>query len=270
MPKTHIVMPIGVASPGTPVPALLDLSIRGLRQQTSDDYHLTVAADTDISEECKGILRKHGCHIKWFDPHSFFARGGIWKKISGVWKEHESKYIAFHHYDDFWHPTKLYEQVKFMEESDLLGSWSRTIIIDGQGQPRSNDVSMPEMTAATIGTRSAAFPHSCIVNREAFFNCGIMKYEDQWSPIFEEMWALYFHKIKKVARAEEALFYWRNHADNMSNTLCLWDQPNSKWKGNVESQMNTTAYQKDDMESDMHQINVELEAEKEEIRKLYV
>ena len=65
MKTTHIVIPIGVAAPGTPVPSLLRHSIDSIQRQTEKDYILTVASDTDVSQEIKDILKEKKVNVKW-------------------------------------------------------------------------------------------------------------------------------------------------------------------------------------------------------------
>ena len=200
--------------------------------------------------------------IKWFDKHSFFRPGGIWKKITDTWKEVESDYVAFLHYDDLWDIEKLEKQVSFMDSENLNSSFSECYMIDQNGSLLSGDAaSWESLGSSTLGSRTMAFPHTVIVRKEKFFESGIMKYEQRWSACFEDIFTLYLHKIGKSRKSQGAKFFWRNHPDNMSNTLCLWTQPESIWKDVVISQQTEAGYSDEMVSSDHRQVMNEIREE---------
>lgn len=218
--KTHIVMPIGVSQPGTPILKLLEYSIKSILEQTSKDFIFTVAADENISDECKQLLKSLNVNIKWFPVASFFRKGGIWKKITETWKDESTKYLAFMHYDDFWDKEKLLLQIEAMEKENLNSSWSETYVIDIDNRVISNDCAYIEnFNNENRGYRSVAQAHSMIVNREKFFNSGIMEYQDKWSPVFEDLFIVYCNKIGNGRKVNFSRFYWRNHSNNMTNSI---------------------------------------------------
>lgn len=225
--KTHIVIPIGIGAPGTPVQKYLEQSVESILRQTSKDFILTVAADSNIPERCKDYLESRGVEIKWFEPYSFFKKGGIFKKIVDTWKEKESKYVAFLHYDDVWNEKKLQVQVDLMEEKNLLGSYSEVFLMNENNEYAENDYSFPSLNKHTVGTRTLAFAHSCIVNKEALFNSGFLETEEKWSEQyydkykigFEDIWAVFVHRLKLVEKAGGAKLFWRTHDKSVSNTF---------------------------------------------------
>jgi hypothetical protein len=95
--KTHVVIPIGVAAPGTPVLSLLRASIDCVLGQSTPDVVLTIASDSDVSEECKSLLDSYGekINVRWFEPASFFRRGGIWKKYLPAGKRQIASTLLF-------------------------------------------------------------------------------------------------------------------------------------------------------------------------------
>ena len=255
MTKTHIVIPIGVATPGTPVLSLLDKSITSIQNQTSKEYILTVAADNDVSDKCKKLLIDKNVDTKWYTPGTFFKRGGIWKKISDTWETSDTKYLAFLHYDDLWDIGKLEKQVSVMEEKNLNSSWSSTFIMDENDTVISGDVSIWEsFSTSTVGYRTCAFAHSCIVKRNEFFDSGIMEFRDTWSPVFEDMFTLYLQKMGNGQKVHDAKFYWRNHSMNMSNSILS----DSKWKNLMEEQRIIGNYSMCEVNSDIQQMNIRM------------
>ena len=217
--KVHIVIPIGVGAPGTPVQDYLEKSVNSILNQTSQEYILTVAADSNIPDRCKKFLEEHKINVKWFDPWTYFRKGGIWKKIFDTWKDTNTEFVSFLHYDDLWDSNKLALQLSTLEDKNIKGSWSEAYIMDGSGNVHTNDYSFSELSFNTVGQRSMAFSHSIIVSRDSLFNSGILDFEDKWAANFEDMYALFFHKIKYVAKTHGAKFYWRNHNMNISNTV---------------------------------------------------
>ena len=253
--KTHIVIPIGVATPGTPVLSLLDKSISCIQNQTSKEFGLTVAADNNISDECKKLLKDKNVEIKWYTPGTFFKKGGIWKKITETWETSDTKYLAFLHYDDLWETDKLEKQISVMEERNLNSSWSSTFIMDENDIIISGDVSLWEsFSISTVGHRTCAFAHSCIVKRNEFFDSGIMEFMDTWSPVFEDMFTLYLQKMGNGQKVHDAKFYWRNHSMNMSNSILT----DNKWKYLREEQRIIGNYSMTEINDDIQRMNFEM------------
>ena len=218
--KTHIVIPIGVSQPGTPVLSLLEKSIDSILNQTSREFQLTIAADENVSDECKKLLEKKNVEVMWFPTASFFRRGGIWKKISETWKTTDTKYLAFLHYDDMWHSQKLEIQVKEMEASKLAYSWSETYVIDNNTNVVSGDCSFVEKFDTTnIHVKTLGLAHAMIVNREDFFSSGILEFEDKWSPVWENLFILHMQRSGKGKKVPGSRFFWRNHDMNMTNSI---------------------------------------------------
>ena len=144
--KTHVVIPIGIGAPGTPVQEYLENSVNCVLNQTSQDFILTVAADSNIPERCKEFLEKNNIQVKWFEPYSYFRKGGIWKKIFDTWKETDTKYITFLHYDDAWNLEKLEIQTRLMESQNLEGSWSESYICNKNLEVYWGDCAYPELS----------------------------------------------------------------------------------------------------------------------------
>lgn len=148
--KTHIVIPIGVGAPGTPIQDYLEASVNSILEQTSTDFILTVAADTDIPDRCKKFLEEKNIEVKWFSPHTYFRRGGIWKKIFDTWKEKTTENVAFLHYDDLWDREKLEIQHEVIR-TGKKSCWSEVYMIDRNGAVTTGDNSWNELSIETVG-----------------------------------------------------------------------------------------------------------------------
>jgi len=207
--KTHIVIPIGVASPGTPDPILLKKSIESIIRQTSKDWILTVASDSNVSEEVKEILHSYPIKIKWFEAFSFFRKGSIWKKIWDCWSEEETTFIAFLHYDDVWHENKLEEQVHLMERENLKTSTSKVFQIDENDKVISEDLSYTQYAKC----------HSMIIRKKALEKSNLLKKFDQWAAYFEKILMEEVNNIGDFKRSDNAIFFHRVHRKSITNTV---------------------------------------------------
>lgn len=92
-------------------------------------------------------------------------------------------------------------------------------IINSDGQKMSDDLSsFNTLNINNIGQRTIAFAHACILKRESLMNCGILDLEEEWSAQFEDIWALYMHKIGNMKKTNGAKMCWRDHNMSISQT----------------------------------------------------
>lgn len=265
--KTHIVIPIGVSQPGTPVLHLLEKSIDSILNQTSKEFILTVAADDNVSDECKTLLESKGVDVVWFSPATFFRKGGIWKKISEVWKTTDTKYISFLHYDDLWDSEKLEIQVKQMENESLDYSWSETYVIEANDLIISGDyASIAEFSKQNVGYKTCALAHSIITKRSTFFDSGILEFENEWSPVWENLYLLYLQKQGFGRKTSGAKFYWRNHNMNMSNSIFV----DPALKPIMEEQRVVAEYPNEEVIKDEQMMNAHMNGLIKELQARYV
>lgn len=213
-----IVIPIGISSPGTPVVKFLEWCVESLKnQQTSYSYKVVFAADNNLPVEAARVLANSGFDISLYEPYYFMRRGGIWKKIYTEWEKHESKYIAFSHYDDVWATNKIQNQISFMESNNLELSWSRVQVINENNAIVSGDVSRySTLSKETIKTGSYAFSHSSVMKKDAWFASGIVDKVEKGSAIYEQLQFVYSHKLKG-AKDDSSVFYHRTHGNSVSN-----------------------------------------------------
>jgi hypothetical protein len=214
----QVVIPICVAAPGTPVQKFFEEGLKSLLQQTLP-VDIWIAADENIPDRIKQVIEDHSLKVKWFPSHSFYRRGSIWKKIWETWKENDSEYVAFMHYDDLWDTRKAELQLRHIEEYNLNGSWTEVYYINKDSNVISGDCSyIQEYNAQNMGTRTAGFAHSCIVSRKELYASEFEKCVEEAARIFEDVWALYMGKIGRVVKTPGAKFFWRDHDMNLSNT----------------------------------------------------
>jgi hypothetical protein len=209
--KAHIVIPIGVGAPGTPHPAYLRDSIESIINQTSSEWILTVASDSNVSDEVKELLQEYEgkIKVKWFEPFSFFRKGSIWKKIWDCWQEDNAEFLAFLHYDDVWEKSKLEEQLKFIEANNLKIATSRVFQIDVN-----RNVVSPDLSGGTY-----AICHSMLIRREAIEASNLLLRYNEWAAYFERVLIEEMVCMGNWLRCDSAVFYHRTHDKSITNTM---------------------------------------------------
>jgi hypothetical protein len=138
-----------------------------------------------------------------------------------------------------------------MDSKHLNVSWSETYILDQNENVSGDYAGWEKLTKETVGQRTAAFAHSCLVRKDEFFNSGIMEFENTWSPVFEDLYALYMHKIGNGEKAHGSKFYWRNHSMNMTNSMFADPQ----WKPLMEEQRLVADYTNDAVNADLRNVH---------------
>lgn len=218
-----VAMPLGVSVRGTPVHRFLQNSIESiLQQETKYKFKLIIAADKDIPEVAKKFIEQKNIEVCWYEPHSYFRKGGIWKKIYDQWDKMDSKYVSFCHYDDIWKKDKIEKQISFMERNKIELSWSKVFQISENDDISSIDLSIDKLTKKTIFSNSYAFCHSSFINKESLRRTGIEKHKEAWSANYEKLFFVYSHKLK-TEKCSETSFYHRSHSSSITNTFCTED-----------------------------------------------
>ena len=218
MNKLQVVVPIGIGAPGTPVQKFFEEGINSLLSQT-EPVDICIAADENIPDRIKDFIIEKNLTVKWFETNTFFKKGSIWIKLFEGWKESNTEYVAFMHYDDIWDKDKAKIQLEHIERENLNGSWSEAYYMDENSNVVSGDcASFMEFNMSTVGRRTAAFAHSIIVKRTELDNCGILECADGWATIFEDVWTVYMGKIGNMKKSVGSKFFWRNHSMNITNT----------------------------------------------------
>jgi hypothetical protein len=219
-PRVHVVMPIGVGAPGTPVIRHLRASLDCLARQTFRDFAVTVAADENISPEARSLVEAYGAELVWYPKDTYFRPGGIWKKITDQWQRVDSDYVAYFHYDDLWATTKLAEQVALIESRALNGCYTAGERIDDDGVITPGDIALPALDPSQAGSHPGAWTlHSMLLRRNAILGSGLLEHEQSWAAIFEQLFFLYVLKLGRVEKCGTTTFYYRDHPATISNTV---------------------------------------------------
>ena len=137
----------------------------------------------------------------------------------------QSDYIAFLDADDLWHPTKLEQQVQWLDAhptTGLIYNW--TALIDSAGNPTgrvlgnaiAGDV-LPEMLQRNIIDCPSVLVRRQCFDRVGLFDCTLRSVED-W-----DMW-IRIAAVYPFAVTCEPLVYYRQHPSNMSKNWRVMEQ----------------------------------------------
>lgn len=138
----------------------------------------------------------------------------------------QSEYIAFLDADDLWHPTKLAQQVQWLDAHPAIGLiYTLTALLDSVGNP----------TGRVLGTEIAGdvlsemlqrniidCPSSVLVRRQCFDRVGLfdrtLRSVEDW-----EMW-IRIAAVYPLAVIGTPLVYYRQHPSNMSKNWRVMEQ----------------------------------------------
>ncbi|AFY92662.1 glycosyltransferase family 2 protein [Chamaesiphon minutus] len=138
----------------------------------------------------------------------------------------QSEYIAFLDADDLWHPTKLAQQVQWLDAHPTLGLiYNQTAQIDSAGTPTGRVLGSaisgniwPQMLQRNI----IDCPSSVLVRRQCFDRVGLfdrtLRSVEDW-----DMW-IRIAAIYPVAVICQPLVYYRQHPSNMSKNWRVMEQ----------------------------------------------
>lgn len=106
-------------------------AIESVLQQSFQNFELIIADDRSTDRSWEIIKRYKDPRIQLFKSES--NERGLINKILKSGMVH-GNYVAIHHSDDAWEPTKLAKQVTILDERPEVGAvFTRATIIDGNG-----------------------------------------------------------------------------------------------------------------------------------------
>jgi GT2 family glycosyltransferase len=138
----------------------------------------------------------------------------------------QSEYIAFLDADDLWHPTKLAQQVQWLDTHPTIGLiYHQTAQIDAAGTPTGRVLGseiagniLPQMLQRNL----IDCPSSVVVRRQCFDRVGLfdrtLRSVEDW-----DMW-IRIAAIYPVAVICQPLVYYRQHSSNMSKNWRVMEQ----------------------------------------------
>lgn len=83
--KLQIVIPIGVAAPGTPVQKYFEYGVNSLLAQEYVD--VWIAADENVPDRIKEFIIEKNLNVKWFTEFSYFRKDVYGKRFLTLGKK---------------------------------------------------------------------------------------------------------------------------------------------------------------------------------------
>lgn len=137
MPRVSIVTPVYNAE------KLIDKTIESVLNQTYKDFEMILVDDcsTDSSKE---VIKSYSDIDKRIKYHKLDKNSGPAVARNKGIELSQGPYICFLDSDDLWLPTKLEEQLAFMEEKDIAFSFTSYSLIDEAGNDLDKIVNVPK------------------------------------------------------------------------------------------------------------------------------
>ena len=106
-------------------------AIESVLNQTFTDYELIIWDDASTDDSWEIINSYQDRRIRAF-RNVVNLRGNISRGLEVA----QGEYVAIHHSDDAWEPTKLEKQVSFLDQNpDIAAVFTHVQVIDEEGQP---------------------------------------------------------------------------------------------------------------------------------------
>ncbi|WP_307847708.1 teichuronic acid biosynthesis protein TuaG [Metabacillus bambusae] len=118
-------------------------TIDSVKMQTFKNWEMIIVDDCS-KDDTRSILRKLSEEDSRIKVIYLETNSGAAVARNTAIDAAMGKYIAFLDSDDLWLPEKLEKQIKFMEEKDILFSFTKYDVIDEEGNNLNKPVSVPE------------------------------------------------------------------------------------------------------------------------------
>jgi teichuronic acid biosynthesis glycosyltransferase TuaG len=205
---------VSVIMPAYNSAAFIAEAIRSVLQQTHKNWELLIIDDASQDDTVSVIETFQGTdsRIKLFQNESNKGAGVSRNKAI---EAAQGTYIAFLDADDLWLPQKLETQLEFMQENDLVMTYSSYFLMDEQG----NDLDK-KVTALPTLTFKKLLKSNYVGNLTGIYRADILG--KVYSPVLRKRqdWALWLSILKKIGHTKgiiEPLAKYRIRENSISN-----------------------------------------------------
>jgi hypothetical protein len=177
---------------------------------------LTVAMDEDLPEDKQQMIYKYADKVKVFPRASYYAKGGIWKKIWTCWKESKADYVAWQGYDDISHSQRFAFQVEAIERTQANSCFGIqryfTDSIDNSKMETDGNINFLNYLGGHV-----SFMGGFLHRKNAILSSGLGKYQNKWVHYFEGL--LYLFTLKSgLPCNSDGTFFFRFHKGSIAET----------------------------------------------------
>ena len=121
----------------------VDESIRSIIAQTYQNWELLFVDDSSSDETLNKVLSYKYNDERIHLSQYVFEQGEAVTRYKAL-KSAKGRWIAFMNCGDLWHPTKLEEQIAFMEKNNYAFSYTKYCIIDSKSRIQDVIIGGPE------------------------------------------------------------------------------------------------------------------------------
>lgn len=215
MPKVSIIIPTYNAMPYLPA------TVESVFNQTFTDFELLLVDDGSTDETIPWITQLTDARVKLIQQAN---QGASVARNTGI-SHAQGEYIAFLDNDDLWQPTKLAQQVQYLDQNApvaLVHTWMILIDEHGQSTGRLITTDAEGWVWSKLVEQDTVLNSSVLVRRTCFDVVGVfdptIPRTGDW-----EMWLRVAAKYP-LGVIKEALVFYRNHGNNASRNLQAMEQ----------------------------------------------
>lgn len=244
MNEIEIVIPLGPTGQNNDMPnkEYLIYCLENLKKQTMK-VNITIAADENLQDDRKEIIKRYVDKIKWFEKDSYFRPGCIWKKIVECWEESDCTFVGWQGYDDFSSLDRFELQYKQLEWTEKNSSFCSNYVLENNEIKKINDGNID--FNKTVGNHPAFVP-SYLIRKDAILKSGICDYKKEFGFYFEGFLNLFILKTGRPLVCSNAKFIRREHKGTISETY------KEQW---FEEAFKRTGYSVEQCKKDWYSLN---------------
>ena len=207
MPKVSVLMPVYRTNE-----QFLRKAIESILNQTFTDFELLIVDDCPAEPRADVVKSYQDPRIKYYQNE---CNLGISEARNRLMELAQGEYLAVFDHDDVSLPTRLEQQVAFLDQHPDYGVVSCQCKSLISGKPITHPCSDEEIRVDLM--LNCSLMHPATMLRKSVLNQHHIQYEEQFSP--SEDYALFCRLIPytKFCNLNEVLFLYRDHEGNTSH-----------------------------------------------------
>lgn len=203
-------------------------AIASVVNQTHEKWELIIGVNghppNSIEEQHTNLLKKlfffheKKIHVKYYEVKSAPLT------LNAMAKDAIYDHIAFIDADDFWEPTKLEKQLKYIHKYDVIGTQCRYIGV-------SHNKFKPGIPFYDVSSRHDIFTANPMIHSSILIKKELVAFEDHFVYDYN-LWFKLFLEKKKFFNIPEVLTYHRVHGNSAFNGTNgnYVDELKAKWR----------------------------------------
>lgn len=133
---------VSIITPSYNSSRFIEETVKSVQAQTYDNWEMIIVDDCS-KDNSREIIRQLAAQDQRIKPIDLETNGGAAVARNTAINAAKGKYIAFLDSDDLWMPDKLEKQIRFMQDNDYEFSYTGYEVMDLEGKPTGNVMSVP-------------------------------------------------------------------------------------------------------------------------------